>query len=303
MGGIQFLRLVCIFFNFNLGLIFLANNHIQDLSDGISSTLRALARNGFTAFGAGSNLCEAANFVTISSGKQKFIILGFGWPVIGCIPATKRRPGVNRLESHQVLGAAVGSLRVDPASRLIIVIHGNYEFERYPQPAHRRLAKQLIDLGAYAVIFHHPHVVGPVERYKKRTIAYSLGNWAFSHGKFFDGRLRFPAESFDQIAVELGEDEDLVHHARFVPPNRVVYQKAERVMGADFSLKPAFEGYDDAEYLEWSKHHRIKRRGLPIYRNAADSPSNWLRDRWVGLRQVLIDTSVRSGLKSLRRRA
>ena len=89
MGGIQFLRLVCIFFNFNLGLIFLANNHIQDLSDGISSTLRALARNGFTAFGAGSNLCEAANFVTISSGKQKFIILGFGWPVIGCIPAQR----------------------------------------------------------------------------------------------------------------------------------------------------------------------------------------------------------------------
>jgi hypothetical protein len=51
-----------------------------------------------------------------------------------------------------------------------VLIHGNYEFELYPQPAHRQLALELIDAGVHSVIFHHPHRVGPVERYKRRSL-------------------------------------------------------------------------------------------------------------------------------------
>ncbi len=290
------------FKGWSLGAVFLGNNHVHDVPDGVITTADALALRGISVFAAGSDEVAADESVEVSSAGCRYRLLGFGWPVIGCVPAGKQRPGVNRLEGRRVLVAVENTVRDDRASRLVVVIHGNYEFEPYPQPAHRRLALTLIDLGAYAVIFHHPHVVGPVERYQGRTIAYSLGNWAFSYGKFFSGRLRLPAESFHQIAVELGEDGDLVHHAQFVPPNRVVYERTEHITDADFSLKPIFEGYDDVEYLQWFKQNRIKRKGLPIYRVAEDSPANWLKDRWVGLRQVLINGAARSGLKALRGR-
>jgi len=214
-----------------------------------------------------------------------------------------QRPCVNILEGNHVLQSATAAVQSVGTHRVIVIMHGNYEFERYPQPGHRKLSKMLIDLGVYAVIWHHPHIVGPVEQYKGRTIAYSLGNWAFSYGKFFGGKLRFPETSFHQIALELGDDGDLVHHARFEPPLTVTYQSHERVDVADFSLRPVFEGYSDAEYFRWFKEHRVKRKGLPIYRDASDSLPNRLRDRWVWIRQVLIDAAAKSGLKAMRRRS
>jgi len=37
----------------------------------------------------------------------------------------------------------------------------------------------MIDAGADLVVGHHPHVVQPVEKYRERWIAYSLGNFIF----------------------------------------------------------------------------------------------------------------------------
>ena len=184
---------------------------------------------------------------------------------------------------------------------MVAVIHANYEFELYPQPAHRRLARQLIDAGAYAVIFHHPHIVGPIERYNGRTIAYSLGNWAFSYGKFFGGRLRFPSASFPQIALQLGGAGDTVHHAVFSPPNTVTYTRSEEVAAEGLSLTAEFEGLTDAEYVAWFRKNRKKRKLLPVYLDADDSLANGLRDRWVAIRQVLIDMAAKYGLKAMRR--
>src|SRR5690606_15229968 len=115
---------------------------------------------------------------------------------------------------------------------------------------------------------HHPHIVGPVERYKERVIAYSLGNWAFSYGKFFGGKLRFPEASFSQLAIELGDDKVLAHHAIFVPPNTIQYRETEDVFSSSFSLRAPFEGFDDRQYESWFREHRIKRRLLPVYRTA-----------------------------------
>lgn len=289
------------FAGFELGPVFIGNNHLHDSADGVRCTLLALAERGLASFGAGSSAAEAARSVDVPSGTRVYRLLGFGWPVIGCQPAGDQRPGVNPLEGDHVLCCGATAVQSGGVDRVVVVLHGNYEFERCPQPGHRKLSRMLIDLGVYAVIWHHPHIVGPVERYKGRTIAYSLGNWAFSYGRFFDGRLRFPESSFHQIAVELDEDGDCVHHARFAPPATVTWQHSERVDAADFSLRPVFEGYSDAAYLRWFKANRVKRKGLPIYRDAMDSLPNRLRDRWVWFRQVLIDAAAKRGLKAMRR--
>lgn len=289
------------FGDFSLGPVFIGNNHIHDAEDGIENTQRILLENNLEVFGAGSTSEIAAGLVNVNYGIKNYLVLGFGWPVIGCHPARKDRPGVNRLEGNTVRRQAVEAVRKAGDSRVVVVMHGNYEFERYPQPGHRKLAFQLIDLGVYAVIFHHPHIVGPVERYKGRTIAYSLGNWAFSYGRFFGGKLRFPESSFPQIAVELGSDSDTVHHALFSPPSTVTYQFSEKVDSPEFSLKPEFEGFGHAEYIHWFKKNRVKRKLLPIYSDADASLGNWFRDRWVGVRQVLVDSAARRGMKAVRR--
>jgi poly-gamma-glutamate synthesis protein (capsule biosynthesis protein) len=281
--------------------VFIGNNHIHDISDGVRSTISTLAAQGLRHFGAGLNEVDAGGYVAARSGQQDYLLLGFGWPVIGCVPAQVDSAGVNRLEGRRVRAMCQEAIRAAGGHRVVVVIHGNYEFELYPQPAHRQLAKSLIDCGVYSVIFHHPHIVGPVERYKGRTIAYSVGNWAFSYGRFFGGKLRFPSSSFPQIALELGGAGDVVHHARFQPPSTVLYQSAESVDSSDFSLRPAFEGLNEVDYLQWFRMHRVKRKGLPIYRDSAASLANSFRDGWVGMRQVLIDSAAKVGLKAMRR--
>lgn len=280
-------------------LVFLGNNHVTDLKNGIAGTIDALAPKGMTSFGAGSDAGSAARHLVVNSGSHSYVLLGFGWSVVGCRPA-RTEAGVNPLEGGHVLRSVRAAKLEHPNARIVVVAHWNYEFEPYPQPAHRSLAHAMIDSGVYAVIGHHPHIVGPVERYKGRTIAYSLGNWAFSYGRHFGGRLQFPESSFEQIALQLGDD-DRVHHARFSPPTHIEYQSSEFVREKSFSLRPVFEGLTHAEYIEWFRKNRVKRKGLPVYVDPHDSMSNRLRDGWVSLRQVGIDTAAKLGLKSMRR--
>ena len=220
-----------------LGPVFIGNNHIQDIPNGITRTKRFLASVSLKSFGAGESMADAEAWAI----EGEHILLGFGWPVIGCIPASRSRGGVNRLEGQSVVRQVTAALKKHSDKKIVVIFHGNYEFELYPQPGHRALALSLIDLGVYAVIGHHPHIVGPVERYKGRTIAYSLGNWAFSYGRLFEGRLRFPKSSFNQIAVQLTGEADLVHHVKYSPPEQIVYQNTESVIDSVFSLCPPFE--------------------------------------------------------------
>ncbi|GJL73645.1 MAG: hypothetical protein NMNS01_28440 [Nitrosomonas sp.] len=291
------------FQEFVLAPSFIGNNHILDVVDGINITERSLRQLGMDTVGAGKNTHVASLEKTVVNDEIKYLVIGFGWPVIGCREANGSRPGVNRFESRNVRQQVTEIIRREEHARITVVIHGNYEFERYPQPAHRKLAFQLIDLGVYAVIFHHPHIVGPVERYKGRTIAYSLGNWAFSYGKFFGGKLRFPESSFHQTALELGREIDIVHHVQFCPPTTVTYKFNENVDAANFSLKAVFEGFSHDEYINWFKKNRLKRKLLPIYREPDSLFGNWVRDKWVAGRQVLIDAAAKSGVKAMRRSA
>lgn len=287
------------FSEFSLSPVFLANNHILDVENGVSRTTRFLQDNGLSSFGAGRTKGDAATPASVESDGLRYALVGFGWEVIGCISANDRSEGVNRLEGRAVRNQVSRALERG-VDRVVVVIHGNYEFELYPQPGHRKLARELIDAGVYAVVFHHPHIVGPIERYKGRTIAYSLGNWAFSYGKFFGGKLRFPEPSFYQIALEFGRSGDAVHHANFSPPCTVTYASSELVASDSLSLAAVFEGFTDSEYLAWFKRNRKKRKLLPVYLDADDSFSNSLRDRWVSVRQVLVDLAAKHGLKAMR---
>ena len=106
---------------------------------------------------------------------------------------------------------------------------------------------------------------------------------------------------FHQVALELGETGDSVHHALFSPPNNVKYDFCESVNDAGFSLRPQFEGISHREYIKWFRQNRVKRKFLPIYQEPDSGIGNYYRDQWVGFRQMLIHLLLKANLKSIDR--
>ena len=161
----------------------LANNHIQDFGDAPRLTKIQLQSAGIASFGAGATVEEAIAPEVVEVGDQRFALLGFGWEVIGCRSARGKRPGVSPLRPQHVLSSVSTTLKGNPDTYVVAIMHWNYEGEAFPQPMHRQLAFAAIDAGASAVIGCHPHCVQGVEVYRGCPIVYSLGNWFLQIGR------------------------------------------------------------------------------------------------------------------------
>jgi len=167
-----------------ISLVGLANNHIYDYGEnGIQNTLTALRSNGIEHIGAG--ICrEEAN---------KPFFKDINNVTIGIIAVAERefniddekKCGAAILETEQIYSQVQEAKAASDI--LIITIHGGIEYFDLPRPNFRKLSKFLVDIGADAVICHHPHVSGAYEVYKDKLIAYSLGNLMFDHIKAPNG--------------------------------------------------------------------------------------------------------------------
>ena len=88
-----------------------------------------------------------------------------------------------------------------PDNVVIVVMHWGSELDPTPRLWQQAMGRKFIDAGADAVVGHHPHVVQGIERYRGKTIAYSLGNFAFGGNSLarspetFILRLRFRSEA------------------------------------------------------------------------------------------------------------
>ena len=64
---------------------------------------------------------------------------------------------------------------------VVVGFHWGYEYQHYPVAQQTKEAHAAIDAGADLVIGHHPHVLQGFETYRRRLIAYSLGDLVFDH--------------------------------------------------------------------------------------------------------------------------
>ena len=86
----------------------------------------------------------------------------------------------------------INSLIIDSKSNvdyLFVIAHAGVEDIEIPLPEWRFRYKELIDLGADAIIASHPHVPQGWEKHKGKPIFYSLGNFCFeskSSDKFWN---------------------------------------------------------------------------------------------------------------------
>lgn len=83
------------------------------------------------------------------------------------------------------------------ADAVVVSLHWGEEFLSVPSTSEVAAARRIIDAGAAVIVGHHPHVLRPVERYRRGVICYSLGNFttdmvwqsALRVGGVFEGRL------------------------------------------------------------------------------------------------------------------
>lgn len=166
----------------NFNAVSLANNHIFDLGvEGFLNTVNTLKNLNIRYFGAGLNIDEASQPVVINKANATIALFGYcslDYDNLGYVPeATKNSYGVNPLIIDNVLSDIKNAKRKHDF--VVIMPHWGKEFTPHPLIECQKMAHQMIESGADMVIGSHTHMNQPVIRYKKKYIAYSLGNFLF----------------------------------------------------------------------------------------------------------------------------
>ncbi len=161
----------------------LANNHAQDFGDpGRDSSMRALDGVGIHHSG------REGDIATWTTRGRRFAMIAFA-------------PNVGSHQLNDLVRAQ--ELVADLAAKhdvVIVSFHGGAEgdgasklpFAREIYAGEDRgdvtaFARTVVDAGADLVIGHGPHVMRPLELYRDRLIAYSLGNFATYYGISVNG--------------------------------------------------------------------------------------------------------------------
>ena len=156
----------------------IGNNHVTDAGvDGIISTREFAKKNGVKTMGAGLNEVEASEPVYIDEAG------GIGMLCVTymneCCPATKTEPGIFRWDDLDYIKRRIEEVK-SKCRWCVVVCHGGEEFTAMPTPYTRERYKAYLQMGADAVVAHHPHVPENYELFEDgKAIFYSLGNFIF----------------------------------------------------------------------------------------------------------------------------
>lgn len=181
-----------------IGLVTIANNHVYDYGkEGLLDTIVNLDKYGIEHVGAGANLEQARVPVEKIINGKKLFFLAYG----NYSPATATLPGVVYRNPAYVT-EDIRRAKAKGADLVIVNFHWGAELSPHPTKSDQSLAHLAIDNGADIIIGHHPHVIQPVEIYKNKIIAYSLGNFIFG------GNSSGPREGM-LIKVKIGSDNAL----------------------------------------------------------------------------------------------
>lgn len=269
----------------------LANNHIFDT--GLYETTKlGLSRLAIPHTGIGEDLTSASRPLILKEGSTEIIIPNFGWEVIQCEVTLGSQIGVNPLRRKHVLRTVKELVGKFPKAKVIPFMHWSYELESEPQPFERRLARELIDIGASGVIGCHPHRIGGVEIYKDKPIVYSLGNWLFRQNFYHNGKLKFPAFCKKQLAFEWDfQMESLSFHFFEYDQNehKISFIESISDINAISEVYTPFRNCSDISYKEWYRlNHYHKNKGLPIYYWEDSDFKIWIKNRINRFRDVLL---------------
>jgi poly-gamma-glutamate synthesis protein (capsule biosynthesis protein) len=155
-----------------------ANNHAYDWGPAaLADTLGRLHAIGIRTVGAGENTLEAHHPTVVDLDGLRVAFLAY----VNIDPqeaaAGAEHPGVAWLDLEQVTSDIRFARNL--ADLVVVCPHWGVEYATAPTRQQQELARRMVDAGADLIVASHPHVVQPLEQYRGRWIAYSLGNFIF----------------------------------------------------------------------------------------------------------------------------
>ncbi len=169
-----------------------ANNHCLDQHrEGIVATREYLKAAELLSAGADVNEEAAWTPLVLEKNGLRIGLLAVSRWLNGFNnkkdPALPHVPAVPYASEPIIGGHTVDALLATIRARaaevdvLIVSIHWGTEYKFEPAAEDRKLAKAMLDAGAFAVIGHHPHVLQPVEFLERSAggtglVVFSLGN-------------------------------------------------------------------------------------------------------------------------------
>ncbi|MFY3746644.1 CapA family protein [Anaeromyxobacter sp. Red801] len=171
-------------------LVSVANNHAMDQGRrGFEETLRWLRSAGLPYVGAGP-APRAAGPVRLERNGLSLAFLGYTYGLNqggnACPPAAAACEQVAELDRARMVEDVRAAAAA--ADAVVVSVHWGVEYQQAPRADEVELAHRLADAGALVVLGHHPHVLQPIELYRRpdgRTavIAYSLGNFVSNQSR------------------------------------------------------------------------------------------------------------------------
>lgn len=157
---------------YRINVVSIANNHILEQGPkGFDSTCRILSKNNIKQIGKNENGLSNIEIININE-----ISIGFcGFNDIHNIT----NPELYAELTEKNIFKTIEELNKIEIDYRVISLHWGNEYIHYPSKSQITLAHKIIDSGVDIIVGHHPHVIQPVEEYKKGLIFYSLGNFIF----------------------------------------------------------------------------------------------------------------------------
>ncbi len=161
---------------YGFSVVNLAHNHIYDFgAEGAEATITEMDESGLPHVGIGRNADEAARSVIVMSRN--------GVPV-GFIGYTTAHNALNPKNAYVACFPALERVARDVAAlrneveTVVVSCHTGAQYNPYPAPETRRLARAAIEAGAAVFLGHHPHVPQGCERIGDGLAVYSLGDFS-----------------------------------------------------------------------------------------------------------------------------
>lgn len=160
-------------------VVSLANNHSLDYGrTAFRDTIRHARRFGIAPMGGGADLRLARRPAILVRGNLRVAFLGFSDVRPLGFDAGASRPGATPAFPEYIRPDVRAARR--RADVVIVYFHWGVERATTPNLRQRSFAQIALDAGAHVVLGSHPHVLQPIERKRKRLVAWSLGNFVFA---------------------------------------------------------------------------------------------------------------------------
>lgn len=176
-------------FNF----LFTSNNHCLDRGEtGILRTLEQLKENQIASTGTFSSQKDRDSIRVVSANGIRFAVVSYTYGMNGNYLAKGKQYLVNRI-SDSLLVRDIQKAKSDSVDFVLVYFHFGEEYHREPNRYQKAVVQTAIDAGADIILASHPHVLQPIQYFRKDSINRSSGRLdsgfiAYSLGNFFSNQ-------------------------------------------------------------------------------------------------------------------